>query len=191
VVVTVNDEKVTLVDLKSGEQTTPFDDSSPDSAAEAVTCFCLHPKGDDIVVATQKFFLKHWQLSSKTCVRTIRAHQMPILTMTYDSTGTLVATGSADRSVRVFDIGRGYCTHSFKEHTDIVQTVRFHPDPNRLQLFSTSDDNTIRIYDLIDNKCIAVFREHVSTPTAVSLTPDGYFMASSGRDKVRRPHSFS
>ena len=33
--------------------------------------------------------------------------------------GTLVVTGSSDRSVKVWDIARGYCTHSFKDHTGI------------------------------------------------------------------------
>jgi U3 small nucleolar RNA-associated protein 13 len=72
--------------------------------------------------------------------------------------GTLVATGSADRTVRVWDVAKGFCTHNFRDHTDIVQTVYFHPDPNRLQLFSCSEDNTIRIFDLIDSNCVACFR---------------------------------
>lgn len=85
--------------------------------------------------------------------------------MCYDSTGTLVATGCADRIVRVWDIERGYCTHNFRQHNDIVQMVKFHPDPNRLQLFSSGDDNTLRVYDLNDQKCVSVFREHMSLPT--------------------------
>lgn len=106
---------------------------SDDEAAERVTCFAMHPNGEEIVVSTQKFALRHWKINEKekVCQRVIRAHQMPILAMAYDTTGTLVATGSADRSVRVWDIARGYCTHSFKDHTNVVQTVYFHPDPNR------------------------------------------------------------
>lgn len=116
--------------------------------------------------------------------RTIRAHRMPILCMEYDPTGTLVATGSSDRSVRVWDITKGYCTHSFTVHTDIVKTVTFHPDPQRLQLFSTSDDNTIAMYDLRDQQCVAQFKDHFSLPTSLAFSPDGYILVSSGRDKV-------
>jgi WD40 repeat protein len=116
--------------------------------------------------------------------RTIRAHRMPILCMEYDPTGTLVATGSSDRSVRVWDIIKGYCTHSFTVHTDIVKTVVFHPDPQRLQLFSTSDDNSIAMYDLRDQQCVAQFKDHFSLPTSLTFSPDGYILVSSGRDKV-------
>ena len=79
-----------------------------------------------------------------------------------DLWGTLIATGSADRTVRVWDVERGYCTHNFREHTDIVQSVYFHPDPNRLLLFSCSEDNTVRIFDLRDNVTVACFRYQCS-----------------------------
>jgi U3 small nucleolar RNA-associated protein 13 len=100
--------------------------------------------------------------------------------------GALVVTGSADRTVRVWDVVGGFCTHSFRDHTDIIRTVTFHPDRQRQQVISTSDDNTIRVFDLRDSKCVAVFRSHVSLPTAVAFSPDGYIMASCGRDKVSR-----
>jgi U3 small nucleolar RNA-associated protein 13 len=144
----------------------------------------MHPNGKEVVVAMNNFLLRHYRLDPKESVRSLRGHTMPVLCMAYDTTGTLVATGSADRSVRVWDIGRGYCTHSFKEHTDIVQTVKFHRDPTRYQLFSCGEDCTLRVYDLIESACIAVFREHMSLPTSLSFSNDGYFMASVGRDQV-------
>jgi U3 small nucleolar RNA-associated protein 13 len=151
---------------------------------EAITTFALHPNGKEIVVATAKFSISHYNIEDRVCTRTIRAHRMPILCMDYDPTGTLVATGSSDRSVRVWDVAKGYCTHSFSVHTDIVKTVFFHPDPNRLELFSTSDDNSIAMFDLRDQKCVAQFKDHFSLPTQVALSPDGYILISCGRDKV-------
>ena len=151
----------------------------------SVSCFALHPNGKEIVVATSKFALCHYTLEEKTLIRTIKAHRMPILCLDYDTTGTLVATGSADRSVRVWDIEKGFCTHSFTNvHTDIVKTVYFHPDPQRLELFSTSDDNSIAMYDLRDQKCVAQFKDHFSLPTQLALSADGYLLVSCGRDKV-------
>ncbi len=153
----------------------------------AISSFAMHPNGKEIVVATSKFNICHYNLEDKSMTRTIRAHRMPILCMEYDPTGTLVATGSADRTVRVWDIVKGYCTHSFTVHSDIVKTVYFHPDSQRLQLFSTSDDNTIAMYDLRDSQCVAQFKDHFSLPTALAFSPDGYTLVSSGRDKVRIP----
>lgn len=109
---------------------------------------------------------------------------MPILAMSYDSTGTLVATGSADRSVRVWDIEKGFCTHSFREHGDIVRFVMFHPNPNQAMLISAADDNSIRLWDLIDSKNIAVFKEHISPAKAIAISPNGYMLISGGLDQV-------
>lgn len=154
---------------------------------ESISTFCLHPNGNEIVVATEKFNIMHFLLEDRNSTRTIKAHRMPILCMQYDPTGTLVATGSSDRSVRVWDIVKGHCTHSFTKHTDIVKTVLFHPDPQKLQLFSTSEDNSICMYDLRDQQCVAQFRDHFSLPTQLAISPDGYTLVSASRDKVSFP----
>ena len=39
---------------------------------------------------------------------------VPVLDAAYDATGGLVATGAADRLVRVWDSGNGACTHNLK-----------------------------------------------------------------------------
>lgn len=54
------------------------------------------------------------------------------------------ATASADRTARVWDAIRGYCTHAFKGHEAPVQTVIFHPDAAKLMLFTGSDDTQVR-----------------------------------------------
>lgn len=152
---------------------------------EPIVCFCYHPIKEEIVVATAKGLLSHWNLEGTECYRSFKAHQMPIVTMCYDPTGTLLSTGSTDRSVRVWDVAGGFCTHSFREHTDIVQLVIFHPDPYKLILFSCSDDNLINIYDLKTSKCISKLNTHISLPTSISFeTEESYLMASCGRDKV-------
>ena len=82
--------------------------------------------------------LKHWQFQEV-------ARDKPAA---YDSTGTVVATGGADRIVHVYDIRRGYCTHALRGHGSPVHLAVFHPVPSRLQLFSAAEDRTIRAWDL-------------------------------------------
>ena len=68
--------------------------------------------------------------------------------MAVDSTGTLVATGSADNTVKVWDIEQGHQTHNLTGHSGIVLAVAFHPNAGRLQLFSASEDHSVRAWDL-------------------------------------------
>ena len=149
-----------------------------------MVCFCLHPSKDEIVLATRKGLLHHVDLTTRQRYRTIKAHQMPILAMCYDPTGALVATGAADRSIRVWNILGGFCTHSFRDHTDIIRTVRFHPDPAKLLLVSCAEDASVRVFDLKAQKCVSTYHHHSSLPTSVAFSEDGGLMASSGRDKV-------
>jgi WD40 repeat protein len=155
-----------------------------DEHREIVTSFCMHPSKREVVVATSKFLLKHYNLEDKSCIRSIRGHNMPIICMSYDCTGQLVATGSSDRVVRVWDIEKGYCTHNFRNHTEVVTITKFHPMTSQMKLFSASDDTTIKCYDLTTQKCIANFQDHYHTPTGIELSPLGNVLVSVSRDKV-------
>lgn len=128
--------------------------------------------------------MRQWSCITFECQRTIKGHKMPVLTMDYDQTSTLVATGSTDNVVRVWDIERGYCTHSFKYHRDIIKFLKFHPNPQKNILFSSSDDSTIKVYNLQNSTCIGDFSNHILAPTDIALTNDHEIMVSVGRDKV-------
>lgn len=117
-------------------------------------------------------------------MRTFRPHTAPIADCTVDSTGALLATSSADRSVKVFDVDGGYCTHVFKGHSGVVLRVIFHPDPNRLQVISAGDDAEVRVWDLNERSCTFVLKGHFSAVTGLAVSPDGWTLLSAGRDKV-------
>ena len=46
----------------------------------------------------------------------IQGHRAPVAHIAMDSSQTLMATASADKTVKVWDIDGGYCTHSFSGH---------------------------------------------------------------------------
>lgn len=51
--------------------------------------------------------------------------------------------------------------------------VQFHPDIDRLQLFSSSMDCSIRIWDLSSSQCVCVLQSHYSAVTSLSFSLDG------------------
>ena len=73
-------------------------------------------------------------------------HRSPITAMAVDPSGGLVATGSADAGVRVWDADGGFCTHAFTGHAGPVTALAFHPAD--LALFSGGADGTVRGWDL-------------------------------------------
>ncbi|XP_030840363.1 transducin beta-like protein 3 [Strongylocentrotus purpuratus] len=104
--------------------------------------------------------------------------------MAFDSTSTLLATGSSDSTIKLWDIVRQYCTHNLKGSQGVVSLVQFHPDSERLHLFSVSDDSHIRIWDLQTSSCLSVLETHYGAVTGLSFSQDGNTLLSSGRDSV-------
>lgn len=136
-------------------------------------------------------------------VRTIsKCHDAPVHVCRIDPSSTLLASGSADGVVKVWDLQRGYVTHMFKGHGGVVSALAFNypretssiassTSDARMQLITGSADNRIRIFDLTatsarsaNAKAIDVLEGHVSVPRGLDVTSDGRWLISGGRDSV-------
>lgn len=134
----------------------------PDDPVYAIVA---HPNGKQLFCSTKSLVIKVFNLENGRVERTFKvharvigfsysrvyhtqAHRLPVLCMAIDSTGTLLATGSSDSVVKVWDIDKGYQTHNLTGHTGVVLAVAFHPSAGHLQLFSASEDHTARVWDL-------------------------------------------
>lgn len=58
-------------------------------------------------------------------LRTVKPHNTPVVTAAVDRTGTLIATGSADGVIKVWDIKGGYVTHTFHGHNGVISALFF------------------------------------------------------------------
>ena len=88
-----------------------------DEYQDEVLCFCMNPHIDhrhEIVLALRNNLITHWDYINKKRLLAIKGHNMPVLCMEFHSSGLFVATGSADRTVRVWDLTRGHCTHIYR-----------------------------------------------------------------------------
>uniref|UniRef100_A0A8C2IC15 Transducin (beta)-like 3 n=1 Tax=Cyprinus carpio TaxID=7962 RepID=A0A8C2IC15_CYPCA len=152
---------------------------------EDITSFSLSPDDEVLVTASRALLLKQWDWKQEKCTRSWRAiHNVPVASMTFDCTSTLLATGGCDGTIKLWDVVKQYCTHNLKGSSGVVHLVEFHPDISRLQLFSSSVDCGIRIWDLRTSKCICVLESHYSAVTSLAFSPDGQTLISSGRDKI-------
>ncbi|XP_077388814.1 transducin beta-like protein 3 isoform X1 [Festucalex cinctus] len=152
---------------------------------EDITSFALSCDDEMLVTASRALLLKQWDWRLAQCTRSWKAiHTVPIASMTFDCTSTLLATGGCDGTIKLWDVVKQYCTHNLKGSSGVVHLVQFHPDIDRLQLFSSSLDCGIRLWDLHTSQCVCVLQSHYSAVTSLSFSPDGDTMISSGRDKI-------
>lgn len=60
-----------------------------------------------------------------TLLKTLKPHTTPVITATVDRSGTLLATGSADGVIKIWDIRGGYNTHTFRGHAGVISALHF------------------------------------------------------------------
>ncbi|GMH31616.1 hypothetical protein Nepgr_033460 [Nepenthes gracilis] len=152
--------------------------------SEPITALALNPNSNILFSSSHSRQIRVWDISTLKCIRSWKGHEGPVMGMACDASGGLLATAGADRKVLVWDVDGGFCTHYFKGHKGVVTCIMFHPDPNRLLLFSGSDDAIIRVWDLVTKKCIATMEKHFSALSSLAVSEDGGILLSAGRDKV-------
>lgn len=72
--------------------------------------------------------------------------------------GRYVATGSRDKTVKLWDTQSGQCLRTFVGHDNWVRALIFHPSGK--YLLSASDDKTVKVWDLATGRCTKTLDAH-------------------------------
>ncbi len=92
--------------------------------------------------------------------------------------GRLLATPSADRTVRVWNAGTGQTVLTLQGHTNAVIAVSW--EPNGRLLASGGDDGTVRVWDADTGHPVRNPMEHTGDVKSVSWSSHGRHLASAG-----------
>jgi WD40 repeat protein len=98
--------------------------------------------------------------------------------------GTLLASGSSDRTITLWSMPGGEVTATLTGHNDVIYSIAFSPD-GRL-LASGSQDHSIKLWSVPDGALKATLVGQGHTFASVTFSPDGQWLASGSRDKTIR-----
>ncbi|CAD8177574.1 unnamed protein product [Paramecium pentaurelia] len=102
----------------------------------------------------------------------------------FSSDGNTLASGSDDKSIRLWDVKTGQQKAKLDGHEHYVMSVCFSPDGNTLA--SGSDDKSIRLWDVKTGQQKAKLDGHSNCVNSVCFSPDGNTLASGSEDKSIR-----
>jgi WD40 repeat protein/transcriptional regulator with XRE-family HTH domain len=114
----------------------------------------------------------------------LTGHQGPVYGAAFSPDGGLLATASADRTVRLWDVVQRRQIGTLVGHTDSVVGVAF--GPNGHLLASVGADHTVRLWDVASRRQVDSLPGAASRMTGVAWSPDGRTLAVSGEDRTVR-----
>ena len=120
------------------------------------------------------------RLRKKSLEEGIDVKSGSVLSLDFNVDGTVLASGSADHSIRLWDVERSKLKRTLSGHAGAVARVAF--SPNGETLASGSDDHSIRLWDVKTGEIKAILTGHSQMVTSVAFSPDGETLASASDD---------
>ncbi len=115
---------------------------------------------------------------------TLTGHTDWVTSVAFSPDGTLVASASRDRTVKLWEPATGKCLKTFQGHLGWAECVAFSPDGKRLA--SASMDGTVRVWDVETARCLATLDHRRIQVRALAFPPDGKCLVSGADDGLIR-----
>ena len=114
----------------------------------------------------------------------LKGHGNLVSSIAFSPDSRFLASGSADKTVRVWDVSGKRAVHTLKGHKNYIYALAWFPDGRRL--ISGSDDHTLMIWDGETGRRIKTLTGHGDDVVSVAVSPDGRHIVSGSWDKTLR-----
>lgn len=113
---------------------------------------------------------------------TLSGHAWAVLTVAFSPDGKVLATGSEDNTIKLWEVNTGKMIDTLSGHSWSVVALAFSTDGE--MLVSGSWDKTVKLWMVHTKKEIITLFGHVDSVSAVAVSPDAQLIATGSRDKT-------
>ncbi|CAN6234340.1 unnamed protein product [Urochloa humidicola] len=116
--------------------------------------------------------------------RVISGHLGWVRSIAFDPGNEWFCTGSADRTIKIWDLASGTLKLTLTGHIEQVRGLAV--SQRHTYLYSAGDDKQVKCWDLEQNKVIRSYHGHLSGVYCLALHPTIDILLTGGRDSVCR-----
>ncbi|KAK2711126.1 lissencephaly-1 homolog isoform X2 [Artemia franciscana] len=96
--------------------------------------------------------------------------------------GPFIASGSRDKTIKIWDASTGLCLFTLVGHDNWVRSLQFHHGGK--YLLSASDDKTVRVWDLKSRRCLKTLEAHQHFCTSIDFHRSAPYVISGSVDQT-------
>ncbi|BAY31277.1 WD-40 repeat-containing protein [Nostoc carneum NIES-2107] len=162
----------------------------------AVNSVAFSPDSQKLASGSDDSTIKLWDVSTGKVIQTIphlqeatptasyidSGYQDSVTSIAFSSDGKKLASGSEDKTIKLWDISTGKLLQTFNGHSSLIKTIALSSDGKKLA--SGSDDKTIKLWDISTGKLLQTFSGHSDVVNSVAFSSDGQKLASGSKDKT-------
>jgi WD40 repeat protein/GTPase SAR1 family protein len=139
-----------------------------------------------------------WNIISNECPKTLLGHTNRVTSVAFSPVrlsqdaldnqnlsggiSDILASGSDDSTVKIWDIVTGQCLSTLQGHSNRVTSISFSPDGHILA--SGSDDQTVRLWNVQTYQCLHTLRGHLARIWSVAFSTDGQTLVTGAHDQT-------
>ena len=116
------------------------------------------------------------------CLFSLKGHSSSVNSVAFSPTEHVIATGSSDKTVKLWDAKTGEQLSSLQGHTNWVNSVTYSPDGG--QIATGSADGTVKLWDAKTSEQLSSLQGHTGEVISVTYSPDGGQIATGSSDKT-------
>ncbi len=144
----------------------------------------FNPDGS-ILASAGRDGIKLWDVKSGVKIShdtSLIGHKDVILDLMFSPNGRMLASGSKDKTIKLWDVDSGDLIRTLIGHEWGVYCLSFSPDGSNIA--SGGLDKTIRIWDVSSGTVIDTLSGHENNVNSVKFSPDGNKIASCSDDRT-------
>jgi WD40 repeat protein len=138
------------------------------------------PDGQLLAIAdADKIFL--FQISDYQLKYVFKGHTDWVRSIAFSQNNQIIASGSEDYTIRMWNIGTHQCIKTLRGHTNRVWFIVFSPDGRTI--ISASDDNTTKLWDVDTGECLETYEGYGGRAWSLNFSTGHYIVANPVNNK--------